>query len=308
MALVDVIIVGGGPAGLNAAVVLGRCQRKVILFDNGQQRNIRSHGMHNYLTRDGISPADFIRIARQESRKYGVELRNSRVKTIRSLSNGLFRVEDESGGIARSGKILLATGLSDNLPQLDGLEELYGKSVFHCPYCDGWEVRDKVIGVYAKNKHGLDLALSLTTWSRKVVLFTDGKRYLKPSDTEMLAQYKIKVVTTPIVKLVSSKGKLREVVLVNGKVQPCEALFFANGYSQKCDLVESLGCIMSSKKVVITNRQQQTNIPGVYVAGDASLDMHFVVVAAAEGAKAGVTINKELQKERKELVLSALRS
>lgn len=299
MNLLDVIIIGGGPAGLNAAVILGRCRRRVILFDNGRQRNLRSSGMHNYLTRDDILPSDFIQIARKEIKKYGVIYRNREVIFAKNLKNGHFEITDIKNQKYRAKKILVATGLEDTLPGLEGFAELYGHSIFHCPYCDGWEVRDKKIGVYARNKNGFDLALSLTTWSHSVTYFTDGRRYLKPAELDVLKQYRIPVITSHIQKLESRKGKLRNIVLKNNEVLRCDALFFVNGYKQQSSLVQELGCQVNKKQVVLTNRFQQTNIPGVFVAGDASRDMHFVVVAAAEGAKAGVTINKELQKEER---------
>ena len=299
MQVFDVIIAGGGPAGLNAAIVLARSRRKVIVFDNGNQRNIRSHGMHNYLTRDGIKPVDFLQLARDEARRYRISIKDVEVKSATRNKDGHFEVTDIKGGVYSAKKILLATGLSDNLPAVEGLEELYGKYVFHCPYCDGWEVRDKRIAVYARSKNGVDLAISLKTWSNLVTLYTDGRKYLKPSELALLEQYEIPVLTARIKRLQIAKDKLRSVVLRDDSSHLCDALFFVNGYTQQCGLAERLGCTINSKRVVITNRAQETNIPGVFVAGDASRDMHFVVVAAAEGAKAGVSINKELQHEEK---------
>ena len=299
MNVFDVVIVGGGPAGLNAAVVLGRCRRQVVLFDTGRQRNRRSHGIHNFLTRDDMLPADFIELAKREAKKYGVVFRNIEVTNAIKMKNGRFSITDQKGNITYAKKILLATGLSDNLPAIDGLEELYGHSIFHCPYCDGWEVRDKRIGLYARNRNGVELALSLLTWSKSITYLTDGKKYLKPHEIQLLKTHNIPVITAPIQKLQSIKGKLRNILFKNNEQYACDAMFFVNGYIQQSKLVEQLGCTISKKKVVMTNRLQQANIPGVYVAGDAAKDMHFVVVAAAEGAKAAVNINKELQKEER---------
>lgn len=297
MELQDVIIVGGGPAGLNAAVVLGRCRRKVLLFDTGKYRNRWSHGMHNYLTRDDILPPDFISISRKELVKYGVKLIEKQIKKARKNNEGVFVVTDESGKQHFSKKLLIATGLSDNVPDVPGLEELYGHSVFHCPYCDGWEVQDKLLGVYARNKEGWELALSLKTWSPHVTLYTDGKNSVKPLQRERLEANDVKIVQLPIARLQGEGKQLQKIVFTNGEEEACDALFFVNGFNQQCDLAETFGCEMSKKGVVVSNRLQQTNTPGLYIAGDADKDMHFVVVAAAEGAKAGVTINKELQKE-----------
>jgi thioredoxin reductase len=297
MEIQDCIIVGGGPAGLNAAVVLGRCHRKVLLFDTATHRNRYSHGMHNYLTRDDIRPAEFLQICLQEIKKYGVKLIKQSITTARKNDKGIFDVKDEKGNIYHAKKLLIATGLWDNLPDVPGFKELYGKSVFHCPYCDGWEVSDQELGVYARNKNGAELALSLKCWSSKVTLFTDGKNKLKPSEVETLTANKIAIINYPVVRLDHKEEKLQSIVFKNGDYRKCDALFFVNGYGQQCNLAETFGCNMTKKGVVLTNRYQQTNIDGLYVAGDASKDMHFVVVAAAEGAKAGVIINKELQKE-----------
>jgi len=299
MNLYDVIIIGGGPAGLNAAVVLGRCRRKVLLFDSGKQRNRHSLGIHNYLTRDDILPGDFLHLSHKELRKYGVRLLRVEVSGVKKNEKGLFSVIDRKGVLYNTKKILIATGLNDRVPSLKGFEKFFGRSVFHCPYCDGWEVKDKQIGVYARNKNGFELALSLTTWSRSVTYFSDGKKTLKPEEASKLKQMGIPVVTGEIQILQGNGGKLTGIVLKNKEICPCNALFIVNGYSQQSHIVESLGCILNKKKVVLTNRFGQTNIAGVYVAGDASRDMHFVVVAAAEGAKAGVKINKELQKEER---------
>ncbi|HEY0041870.1 MAG TPA: NAD(P)/FAD-dependent oxidoreductase [Flavisolibacter sp.] len=295
--MLDCIIVGGGPAGLNAAVVLGRCRRKVLVFDTGTYRNQYSHGMHNYLTRDDVLPTEFLKISVKEVYKYGVEIIRHKVTNAKKNDEGHFVVKDDTGKVYRSKKLLIATGLQDNVPDIPGFKELYGKSVFHCPYCDGWEVQDKEIGVYAKNKNGFELALSLKAWSNNITYYADGRNKLKPSEVEMLSLNEIPIISYPIERLEAKNDRLKAVVFKTGESRQCDALFFVNGFKQQCNLVETFGCNMSKKGVVLTNRFQQTNIEGLYVAGDASKDMHFVVVAASEGAKAGVIINKELQKE-----------
>jgi thioredoxin reductase len=298
MELYDCIIVGGGPAGLNAAVVLGRCRRKVLVFDTETYRNRKSHGMHNYLTRDDILPPDFISISQQELLKYSVQKVKRTIVNARKNAEGVFLVKDENGTVYGAKKLLVATGLSDLVPRIKGFDECYGKSVFHCPYCDGWEVRDRKLGVYARNKNGTELALALTAWSPTVTLFTDGKKFkLKSGEKESLQANGVEVVNTSIGSLRHNEGQMEAVVFSDATEKPCDALFFVNGYNQQCDIAEAFGCKVSKKGVIETNKHQQTNIEGLYVAGDASKDMHFVVVAAAEGAKAAVTINKELIKE-----------
>ena len=293
----DCIIIGGGPAGLNAAVVLGRCRRKVMLFDTAEQRNRLSQGMHNYLTRDDILPPGFIQLSHQEIHKYGVKLVHKKIVSARKNSDGIFEAKDTEGTVYHAKKLLVATGVRDNLPSIEGINDFYGKSIFHCPYCDGWEVRDKKIGIYAKTKDGAELALALKGWTDHVTLYTDGGNKIKPLEKQLLDANNIPVVKDRISKLTGENGILENIVLKNGDQRACDAMFFVNGFTQQCDLAEAFGCEVNKKGVVVTNRAQQTNITGLYVAGDASRDMHFVVVAAAEGAKAGVNINKELQKD-----------
>lgn len=269
MDILDVIIVGGGPAGLNAAVVLGRCRRKVLVFDTMQHRNRYSHGMHNYLTRDDILPSDFINICHQEIEKYDVQLIKRKVLKAQKNEDKIFVVKDENGTIYHSKKLLIATGLTDTVPDIEGFKELYGKSVFHCPYCDGWEVRDKQLGVYARDKDGSELALALKGWSAKVKLYTDGKNPLKAHQKEKLEANDIPIIKLPIARIEGQDGQLQNIVFKNGETDACDALFFVNGYTQQCNLAETFDCEISGKGVVITNRFQQTSTAGLYVAGDA---------------------------------------
>ncbi|HWJ90011.1 MAG TPA: NAD(P)/FAD-dependent oxidoreductase [Flavisolibacter sp.] len=298
--LYDCIVIGGGPAGMNAAVVLGRCRRKVLVFDTEKYRNRASHGMHNYLTRDNILPGEFLAVCHQELQKYSVQRLVKKIMAGKKNDAGIFEVKDQDGRIYRSKKLLVATGLSDNLPRIEGFAEFYGKSVFHCPYCDGWEVRDKKIGVYARNKEGWELALALKCWTDHVTLYTDGANKIKSSQRAYLEANGIDIVGTAIKKLHGAEGQIERIIFSNGDSRSCDAIFFVNGYTQQCNLAEAFGCEVNAKGVIITSRVQRTNIEGLYVAGDAAKDMHFVVVAAAEGAKAAVTINKELIKEEYE--------
>ena len=300
----DVIIVGGGPAGLNAAVVLGRCHRKILLFDTGQPRNLHSEGMHNFLTRDHILPLKFLSIAHEEIKKYGVEFRYMKIIKAHKNTEGLFELTDRKNKVYHSKKLLIATGLVDNIPPIKGFQKCYGKTIHHCPYCDGWESTGKKIGIYASEKPGFDLAVSLKTWSTDIILYTDGKKNLKPSQIKILQDYNIEINMDKISSLQHRNGRLNHIVFTNGTKRPCEAIFFVNGFQQQIDLAKEIGCELSNKGVVKTNKNQGTEVRGLFVAGDASKDMHFVVVAAAEGAKAGVSINKELQKEALETIKS----
>ena len=297
MELYDVIIIGGGPSGLNAAVVLGRCKRSVLLFDHGQQRNRYSHGMHNYLTRDDVAPQKFLEVSRKEVKKYGAKIIDVQVSHAKKMNKKSFEITTIDRKKYHSKKLILATGLADILPEIKGAKSLYGVSMFHCPYCDGWECSDQKLVVYSKTKAGIELALTLSQWTSEITIFTDGNKYGSKKDLDLLSKKNIIMEYRPIASFEGNKGKVKFISLDNGDKHATDAIFFSNGYKVQCDLVESLGCNMGKNNVAITNKSQQTNIPGLYVVGDASKDMHFVVVAAAEGAKAAVYINKELLKE-----------
>ena len=170
----DVIVIGAGPAGLSAALMLGRCRRRVLVCDTGKPRNAASRAMHGFLSRDGIAPADFLKIAREQMQRYDtVELRDIEV-TAAECRESRFHVTLADGSVQQSRKLLIATGVVDNLPEVPGFRELFGTSVFHCPYCDGWEVRDRPLAIYGRAERGLGLSLELLGWSRDLVLCTDG--------------------------------------------------------------------------------------------------------------------------------------
>ncbi len=189
----DVIIIGGGPAGLSAALTLGRCRRSVLVCDVGQTRNRSSRAMHCYLTRDGTSPSEFSRVAREQLRAYPTaEVREALVvDAVRHEDAFEVTLHNDAREIGR--KLLLATGVVDHLPAIDGVEQFYGRSVHHCPYCDGWEWRDKPLGVYGRGEKGAGLALMLKQWSADIVLFTDGPGEISTKHAARLARDRIEV-------------------------------------------------------------------------------------------------------------------
>ncbi len=298
--LFDVIIVGAGPAGLSAAQILGRCRRDVLVCDAGHPRNAASHALHGYLTRDGLAPAEFLRIARDEIRRYEtVELRQAEVVDADAVADG-FEVKLASGETLKSRKLLLATGVRDELPNISGVSEFYGTSVFHCPYCDGWENRDQALAVYGRGENGSGLALELLLWSRNLVLCTDGPAELTDEDRQRLMHHNITLNENRITRLDGNEGALERVVFENGEALAVSAMFFSTGQNQACNLPQKLGCQLTEQGCVRTYDYERTDVPGLYVAGDATKFVQFVIVAAAEGALAAVAINKELIKEELE--------
>ena len=277
--------------------MLGRCRRKVLVCDAGEPRNGRATGIHNYLTRDGMSPAEFLRQADDELRRYpSVELRRVEVLDATRSPDG-FRVVCADGNQFSSRKLLLATGVVDELPEIEGLAVLYGTSVHHCPYCDAWEWRDQALAIYGRGEAGCSLALALTVWSDDLVLCTDGPSGLSDAEREQLAGRDIEILESPIARLEGREGRLERIVFADGDSLVRRAMFVCMGQRQRSSLPRKLGCHFTSKGAVNTGSCEATDVPGLYVAGDASREAQFVVVAAAEGAEAGMAINKMLLQE-----------
>ena len=293
----DVIIVGAGPAGSSAAVLLARMRRKVLVIDSGNPRNKRSHGMHNFLSRDCMLPSDFLEIGHSEMARYGVTHVMDEVITAEKMGEHGFKLIDKSGAHYLSKRLLLATGVTDIIPDIPGMDSLWGKGVYHCPFCDGFELCDKKIGLYSRRYNGFGMAVALRQLSGSVILFTDGRGYLNAKQSGMLLALGIKIIQTKIRELSCSDDKLTCVGLVNGDSEPCDAVFVNNGHSVNNQLLKQLHARTTRKGAAVTNRSQECSIPGLYVAGDAAIDAHFVVVAASEGAKAAVAINSDLLRQ-----------
>lgn len=294
----DVVIVGAGPAGLSAALILGRCRRSVLVCDTGKPRNAASRSLHGYLTRDGIPPPEFLSIAVDQLRQYTtIEMRHVEVTAARCLPDRRFEVRLADGKTVHGRKLLLATGVVDNVPSIDGFAELYGSSVFHCPYCDGWEVRDAALAIYGRGERGLGLSLELTGWSRDLVLCTDGPSEIDDAGRARLQRHGIALREERVARLEGRDGILEHVVFESGSRLPRRALFFTTGQFQQSDLSLQLGCEVNAKGTVRTGKYEMTHLKGLYVAGDASRAVQWVVVAAAEGAEAAFAINTDLISE-----------
>jgi thioredoxin reductase len=292
----DVVIVGGGPAGLSAALVLGRCRRRVLVCDSGTPRNARASALHGFLTRDGTPPLELLRLGRDELLAYGIEPRNTVVTDVIRVSSDQFEVVLEGGERLATRSVLLATGVQDELPQIPGLADCYGISVHHCPYCDGWEVRDRTVGALGEKVSPAGLALSLKTWTGRVIAFTNGRARVGGTQKRRLDLHGITLHQSRISRIEHDNGRMTHVVLQGGQAIACDALFFTAPQRQQCELARQLGCEFTKRGTVKTDHLGNTCVPGIYVVGDASRDVQFVVVAAAEGAKAGVAINQALQR------------
>lgn len=292
----DVIIVGGGPAGLNAALVLGRCRHKVLLCDFGQYRNQVSLAMHGFLTRDGFSPTELRRIGREQLAPYGVAMMQTHITdAVRHGSH--FELTTAKGEVFFGRKLLLATGISDNLPQVAGFDPLYGVSAFHCPYCDGWEQRDKRIVAYARGPEIIQFVMTLRAYTSDLILCTDGPSALSSADRDRLGRHDIVLIEKRVSRLESQERQLTHIVFEDGEKLERDVLFFHLGQKQRSFLAARLGVPESNEEGVQADETSATNIPGLFIAGDATRDVQQVIVAAAEGAKAAFEINMQLRDE-----------
>jgi len=297
--LYDVVIVGGGAAGLSAALMLGRCRRRILLCDGREPRNAAAQGIHGLLGHEGLRPSELLAKGRAELQQYPtVSARAERVSVITPMDNR-FSVTCADGTAQMARKVLLATGLKDEVPQIEGIERLYGRSVHHCPYCDGFEHRDEPLAVYGAGDEGAGLALMMTQWSDDVLLLTDGLAPVSAVMQERLDRHAIAVHTEKIARLEGTpNGDLHTIHLQDGTALKRTAMFFTTSCVQHSDLSATLGCVRDEKGGIVTDPVTgESSVPGVYVAGDASRDVLLVAVAIAEGAMAGVAINRALLKD-----------
>jgi thioredoxin reductase len=253
--------------------------------------------MHGYLTRDGIPPREFLAIAREQLGPYTtVELRD--VEAIDAeCRESRFVVTLEGGEEVTSRKLLLATGVVDNIPDVHGIRDFYGTSVFHCPYCDGWELRDQPLAVYGRGERAVGLSLEMTAWSRDLIVFTDGESEIDANGLARLDRHGVGLREERVERLEGKDGVLERLVLAGGEAVPRRALFFTLGQEQRSPLAIRLGCEINDKGTVSTGKYESTHLRGLFVAGDASRAVQWVIVAAAEGAEAAFAINTDLIKE-----------
>ena len=293
----DVIIVGGGPAGLSAALILGRCRRKVLVCDAGNHRNIRAHALHGFLTQDGILPSDFLDLAHADLEQYET-LSFTEYEVVKATrAAGSFKVTLENGEVQEARRLLLATGVVDEIPPVEGIQDFYGTSVFHCPYCDGWEMRDQPLAVYGKGARVAGFAMTVRIWSRSLLVCTDGPALLSDEDRSLLDRHQIPMREDRILRLEGDGGQIEQIIFEEGPPFDCRALFFSTAQRQGSSIAADFGCEFTDKGAVLTGRCETTNVPGLFVAGDASKATQFVIVAAAEGAEAAVEINRSLEEE-----------
>jgi thioredoxin reductase len=292
----DVVIVGGGPAGLSAALTLGRARKRVLLCDAGSPRNIAAAHVQGFVTRDGIAPAEFRRIGREELATYpNVAVRAVRVDGISGERNAFdVRLETES---VRARRVLLCTGMIDELPSLDGFREIWGTSIFQCPYCHGWEHQNQKFGFMATGVDALPFALLLRGWTREVTVLTNGKFAVPPETGAQLAAGGVLLEERSIARLASTSGRLERVEFSEGDPLRLDVLF-ARPTQRHAEVVATLGLTLDPMGLVkVDEMHRETSRAGIYAAGDLVTVAQSAVFAASSGMHAAAMLNHALTSE-----------
>lgn len=298
----DCIVVGGGAAGLSAALVLGRARRRTLLIDSGEPSNLPAEGIGGLLGHDGRPPAELYALGRSELAAYpSVELRNGTVERGERVDGG-FALELASDGRELTRRVILATGMDYRLPDIPGLAPLWGRSVFHCPFCHGWEMQDAALGVLGGGSGGLHRSLLLRGWSEDVVLLSDGPAELDPGDLERLSAAGIDVDERPVARLIAQDGALAAVEFADGSTRAREGLLVPVTLAQRSSLAAQLGSEPAEPgpivvDALVVDRMFRTTAEGVSAAGDVSAQMQQVAGAISAGSLAAAGVVQGLMAE-----------
>jgi thioredoxin reductase len=286
----DVVVIGGGAAGLSAALVLGRARRRVAVIDAGAPRNAPAAHMQGFLSRDGMAPADLLAAGRAEVAGYGVELVDGQAVAI----EGGFVVRLVGGGALSARRVLVATGVRDELPEIPGVHERWGRDLLHCPYCHGWEVRDQPIGVLGTVPGSVQHALLIRQWSDDLVFFVHNYD-LDEADRIQLEARGVRTVDGEVARLVVEDDRLTGVELIDGRIVARSAVFIRPGNTPHADgLLSGLGCEVDEAGFVRVDGAGRTSTSGVWAAGNVVDPRAQVITAAGAGSAAAIAINADL--------------
>jgi thioredoxin reductase len=287
----DTVVVGGGPAGLSVALALGRARRQVLVLDTGRPANIESSAIGGLLGHSGVAPVELRRAGREQLVDLpSVEVRDAAVVDA-DMGSERLGVRLSDGSELRTRALVLAHGLSYEPPALPGIESLWGRSVFHCPFCDGWEVRDRALAVHGNGPDVVRSALVVSGWSSDVVLLTDGPARLGEGGRESLAAAGVRVREEPVRRLAGRDGRLDRIEFVSGPAEERDALFVRTRREQPNGLAAALGCELTAGGTIVTDGDGRTAVAGVYAAGDAATErLRSVAAAIGTGSRAGLAV------------------
>jgi thioredoxin reductase len=291
----DVAIVGGGPAGLTAALWLARYLHTVALIDSGDPRNWQTRGINGFLGSPGIRPAQLRGAAREECRRYGVVLIDDCVETVVKRASDRFTLTAHGGDSLEAKRLLLAIGIKDVWPVIPGLDRCFGQSIHVCPDCDGYEARKQKVVVIGRGRRAVGMALNLTTWTDQIVICTNGE--LPDMDEELLAKLdalNIPVLTVPILCVNAKDGNLKGVELEGGLALDCDRIFFSIAQYPADALGAQLGCERDEHGQIVVDDKHHTSVLNVFAAGDITPGPQLAIAAAAAGAISALAIHKSL--------------
>ena len=293
----EVIIVGGSYAGLSAAMALGRSLRNVLIIDNGQPCNRQTPHSHNFITQDGVPPAEIAAKAKEQVLKYKtVEFITDLAVSAEKTKKG-FSITTQSGDIVTAEKLIIATGVKDIIPKIDGFAECWGISMIHCPYCHGYEVRNKKTGIMANGERAFHLASLVNNLTDNLTILTTGKADFTFHQMAKLESHQIAIIETEISAIEHQDGYLQKVIFNTGEKVAFDAMYTGFPFTQHSDIPISLGCELTEHGHIKVNEFQQTTIEGIYACGDNSTMMRSVAGAVANGNLAGAMVNAELTKD-----------
>jgi thioredoxin reductase len=290
----DVIIVGGSYSGLAAGMAMGRALMKVLIIDDGKPCNRQTPHSHNFITQDGVPPAEISSIARRQVEKYDTVKFFAGSATLGSKTGNGFEIEVATGEKFEARKLIFASGIKDMMPAIPGYSECWGISVLHCPYCHGYEVKNQKTGILANGEDAMELAAMIRNWTSDLVLYTNGKSALSGEQAERLEKHEIKIVEKEFDRLEHQDGQLHHVVFSDGSKSALLALYSRNRFEQQCQIPISLGCEMTEDGYIKIDPFQETTVNGVFACGDNVTRMRTVANSVAMGTMAGMTASKKL--------------
>lgn len=293
----DVIIIGGSYSGLSAAMALGRALRNILVIDSGKPCNSQTPHSHNFLTQDGNTPQSISSIAKQQVEQYKtVEFYEGLAVDVAKLKIG-FEITTEHKDSFFAKKLIFATGIKDIMPNINGFNECWGKSIIHCPYCHGYEVRHKKTGIFANGDIAFHYAQLIYNWTKDLTIFTNGTSTLNPEQVSKIRKQNIPVIETPIKDLKHSNGQLQSIILSDGSTFNLNVIYSRPNSEQHCKLPELLGCELTDQGLIKVDMFQKTTINNVYACGDNSSPLRSVSYAVATGNIAGAVLNNGMTEE-----------